>query len=154
MMRIYREVPEQDAEQDAEQDGLIADRRSCRRHDMDSQEIAIQRVDARTNDVCEFGRLVDMSAVGVRIRTKLSNIRPDQQIRVQVQLPSYAGISPFIELCGNTARPRSTWTGWLSIARVTRVGIDEFEVGGRLVDLEDLDRGMLALYLSTQPLAA
>jgi hypothetical protein len=28
------------------------------------------------------------------------------------------------------------------------------EVAGRLVDMDELDRGMLSLYLSTQPLAA
>jgi hypothetical protein len=43
----------------------------------------------------------------------------------------------------------------MSIARVlptTRK--DEVELAGRLVDMDEMDRGMLGLYLSTQPLAA
>ena len=38
--------------------------------------------------------------------------------------------------------------------RVQRIGGNELEVAGRLLDMEDMDRGMLGLYLSTQPLAA
>ena len=30
----------------------------------------------------------------------------------------------------------------------------EFDVAGRLADMDELDRGMLGLYLSTQPIAA
>jgi ABC-type dipeptide/oligopeptide/nickel transport system ATPase subunit len=30
----------------------------------------------------------------------------------------------------------------------------EIEIAGRLLDMEEMDRGMLGLYLSTQPLAA
>ena len=41
------------------------------------------------------------------------------------------------------------------MARVRPVaGRDEVEIAGRLVDMADTDRGMLGLYLSTQPLAA
>ncbi len=43
----------------------------------------------------------------------------------------------------------------MEVARVRSViGRDEVEVAGRLVDMADTDRGMLGLYLSTQPLAA
>ena len=47
----------------------------------------------------------------------------------------------------------SEWVGWLAVSRVKQIG-SEFEVAGRLMDMEELDSGMLGLYLSTQPLAA
>jgi hypothetical protein len=37
---------------------------------------------------------------------------------------------------------------------VKKVDGKNFDVAGRLVDMEEMDRGMLGLYLSTQPLAA
>ena len=42
----------------------------------------------------------------------------------------------------------------MTIRRVHSVGENRFEVAGQLVDMEEMDRGMLSLYLSTQPLAA
>jgi hypothetical protein len=44
--------------------------------------------------------------------------------------------------------------GWLAVARVDRVSEKQVELAGRLVDMDEMDRGMLGLYLSTQPLAA
>ena len=46
------------------------------------------------------------------------------------------------------------WIGWMAVARVQKADNGEYNVAGRLVDMEDFDRGMLSLYLSTQPLAA
>ena len=42
----------------------------------------------------------------------------------------------------------------MTVSRVSPLGADHCEIAGRLVDMEELDRGMLGLYLSTQPLAA
>ncbi len=42
----------------------------------------------------------------------------------------------------------------MTINRVQKMEDGEYDVAGRLVDMEDIDRGMLGLYLSTQPLAA
>ena len=44
----------------------------------------------------------------------------------------------------------------MSVARVRQIEDEqnEVEVAGRLVDMDEMDRGMLGLYLSTQPLAA
>jgi len=58
-----------------------------------------------------------------------------------------------VEVDGGQARPKSEWVGWLAVSRVRARG-DSFEIAGRLVDMEEMDRGMLGLYLSTQPLAA
>jgi hypothetical protein len=41
----------------------------------------------------------------------------------------------------------------MTVVRVRDTG-SGIELGGRLDDLDELDRGMLSLYLSTQPLAA
>ena len=93
------------------------DRREHRRHDLEQQGIAVERWDGRRGaDV--IGRIVDISAGGVRIRTGQRGLRADHQVRV---------------------RP---------------VGNNEVELAGRLLDMEEMDRGMLGLYLSTQPIAA
>jgi hypothetical protein len=42
----------------------------------------------------------------------------------------------------------------MSIARVQKVTDGAYDVAGRLEDMDEVDRGMLGLYLSTQPLAA
>ncbi len=101
-----------------------------------------------------FGRIVDISAGGVRVRTAQPNVKTDHQIRVRLELPSYAGICPFVDTRGGQLQPRKDWVGWMTVARVSEVGNKQYDVAGQLVDMEEIDRGMLGLYLSTQPLAA
>ena len=134
--------------------GLAArDRREHRRHDLEQQGIAVERWDGRRGaDV--IGRIVDISAGGVRIRTSRRGIRSDHQVRVRLELPPFAGISPFIDTAAGRPEPKQEWVGWMAVCRVTEVGDGEVEIGGRLLDMEEMDRGMLGLYLSTQPLAA
>jgi PilZ domain len=129
------------------------DRREHRRHDVEQKGISVERWDGRRGaDV--IGRIVDISAGGVRIRTSQSGLRADNQVRVRLELPSYAGISPFIDTAGGQAQPKQEWVGWMAVCRVTETSDGEVEVAGRLLDMEDMDRGMLGLYLSTQPIAA
>jgi hypothetical protein len=131
-----------------------AERRETRRHDMDRQGISVSRWDGSKRTPMEFGRLIDLSPGGVRIRTNQTNVKPDGQIRVRLELPAYAGISPFIDASDETLKPKREWVGWMSVARVRSAGNGEMEVAGRLIDMDETDRGMLGLYLSTQPLAA
>ena len=42
----------------------------------------------------------------------------------------------------------------MAVARVNKIDEKRVDVAGRLVDMDEMDRGMLGLYLSTQPLAA
>ena len=42
----------------------------------------------------------------------------------------------------------------MAVCRVAKVDDKHYDQGGRLIEMDDLDRGMLGLYLSTQPLAA
>ncbi len=132
----------------------MEDRRHHRRHDLDSQNIAVDRWDATRRAGKSFGQLVDISASGVRIRTTQRNVKPNQQIRVRLELPSYAGISPFIGGEGSKLEARSEWVGWVAITRVVSRNDTEVEIAGKLVDMDEMDRGMLGLYLSTQPMAA
>lgn len=131
-----------------------ADRRAHRRADMEQQQISVERWDGARRAGEVLGRIVDISAGGVRIRTTQKNIRPDNQIRLRVELPEYAGISPFIDNTGSSLTPKREWVGWLAVSRVQKADGKEFEVAGRLIDMDEIDRGMLGLYLSTQPLAA
>jgi hypothetical protein len=102
-----------------------------------------------------LGRLVDISAGGMRLRTRGGqNVRADQQIRVRLELPNFAGISPFVGRSTGGLEPRREWVGWMAVSRVSHGEKGETEVAGRLVDMDEMDRGMLSLYLSTQPLAA
>lgn len=131
-----------------------AERREHRRHDLEQRDLPIERWDGSRRTTASLGRIVDLSAGGVRIRTNQRNLRPDNQIRVRIELPAYAGICPFVDTRSGEAQPASEWVGWMSIARVQQVDEQEVDVAGRLVDMDDMDRGMLGLYLSTQPMAA
>lgn len=135
-----------------EKDG--AERRAYRRHDLEQQNIAVDRWEGAGRSGKSFGQLLDLSASGVRIRTEKQNVRADQQIRVRLELPAYAGICPFIHAGDEGLKPRREWVGWMTVARVANVDDQHMEVAGRLVDMDEIDRGMLGLYLSTQPLAA
>jgi hypothetical protein len=134
------------------------ERRQYRRHDFEHQSITLERWDGVRGLRQAFGKIVDLSAGGVRVRATARdgniNVLPDQQVRVRMELPAYAGICPFVDTSTGQPQPRREWTGWMAVARVTDLGDGEYEVAGRLVDMEEMDRGMLKLYLSTQPLAA
>ena len=146
--------PEKTAKFNVSVEAEGAERRQFRRHDMEQQGIAIDRWDGARRIGQQFGQIVDLSAGGVRIRTEQTNIRPDQQVRVRIELPVYAGICPFVEAAENELQPKREWIGWMAVARVNKVDEKRVDVAGRLVDMDDMDRGMLGLYLSTQPLAA
>ena len=135
-----------------ESDG--AERRVHRRHDMELAGISVDRWDGSKRSGKQFGQLVDLSASGVRIRTRQTDVKPDNQIRVRIALPAYAGISPFIDTTQQHMEPKREWVGWMAVARVNKVDGETVDVAGRLVDMDEVDRGMLGLYLSTQPLAA
>ena len=130
------------------------ERRQHRRHDLNQQTISVDRWDGKRRVGKSFGQLVDLSAGGVRIRTEQRDVKPDHQIRVRLELPEYAGISPFIDNSNDGLKPKREWVGWMAVTRVTPVDNKQMEVAGRLVDMDEMDRGMLGLYLSTQPLAA
>lgn len=131
-----------------------ADRRVHRRADLDQQHISVERWDGARRSGQPLGELVDISASGVRIRTTHRNIRTDNQIRLRLELPDYAGISPFLDNTGPALSPKREWVGWLAINRVEKVDAKHTEIAGRLIDMDEIDRGMLGLYLSTQPMAA
>ncbi len=137
---------------DKKEDGR--ERRRHRRHDMEPIGITVQRWDGARQAGHEFGTIVDLSAGGVRIRTDQPGVRADHQIRVKMELPAYAGICPFVDTRGGEPQPKREWIGWLAVNRVQKLNAQAFDVAGTLVDMEDLDRSMLGLYLSTQPLAA
>jgi hypothetical protein len=129
------------------------ERRAHRRFDLEHSNAAIERWDGRRDSRLVFGRILDLSAGGIRLRTRQTGIRVDSQIRVRLELPNNGGIHPFVDTSTGEPRPSGEWVGWLAVSRVKQVG-EAVEVAGRLVDMEELDRGMLGLYLSTQPLAA
>lgn len=131
-----------------------AERRVHRRADLEQQGLEVERWDGARRVGKPFGQIVDLSAGGVRIRTEQKNVRADNQIRLRLELPEYAGISPFIDNSGPSLSPKREWVGWLAISRVSKVDDRRVDVAGRLVDMDEMDRGMLGLYLSTQPLAA
>src|SRR5437763_629840 len=71
------------------------ERRQHCRHDLEQQHVAVDRcADGTGNLRVAFGRLIDLSAGGVRIRTTDASVRPDQQIRVRLELSPFAGINP------------------------------------------------------------
>jgi hypothetical protein len=131
-----------------------SERREHRRYELGGQTLQVNRWNTQRREALDFGHLVDVSAGGVRVRTSDDGVKPDHQIRVRLEMPSYAGISPFIETTSEMPKPKTEWVGWLAVSRVQKLGDGTFDVAGRLIDMDEMDRGMLGLYLSTQPLAA
>lgn len=129
------------------------ERRAFRRHDFETRGIRIDRWDGGRRAGQLLGEIVDLSAGGVRVRTDQQDIRADNQIRVRIELPDYAGICPFVDTSEGLS-PKREWIGWMAVTRVSKVSREQVDVAGRLVDMDEIDRGMLGLYLSTQPLAA
>jgi hypothetical protein len=142
------------AQNETESHDSSTDRREHRRHDLDVQGIPVDRWDTGRRIGKPFGQIVDLSAGGIRIRTQHKNLKPDAQIRLRLELPDYAGISPFVDRTNRTPEGKREWVGWMAICRVEPINENELDVAGRLIDMDDMDRGMLSLYLSTQPLAA
>jgi hypothetical protein len=131
------------------------EQREHRRYDLGGQTLMVNRWDASRRSAAPLGYLMDLSSGGVRVRTEQAGIKADSQIRVRLELPSYAGICPFVETATpGGPQPKTEWVGWLAVSRVKPVDGKRFDVAGRLVDMDEMDRGMLGLYLSTQPLAA
>jgi hypothetical protein len=163
-MRLVREEAQESAPQpqptesseamsDMQAMAISFERREHRRFDLEYANATIERWDGRRDSRLVFGRILDLSAGGIRLRTRQTGIRADQQIRVRLELPNNGGIHPFVDTSTGEPRPTSEWVGWLAVSRVKQIG-DAVEVAGKLVDMEEMDRGMLGLYLSTQPLAA
>jgi hypothetical protein len=136
------------------QNDRAGEQRDHRRYDLGGQTLMVNRWDTARRTAQPLGYLMDLSAGGVRVRTDQSNIKPDSQIRVRLELPSYAGICPFIDTAEGAPQPKTEWVGWLAVSRVQKVDGRSYDIAGRLVDMDEMDRGMLGLYLSTQPLAA
>ena len=70
------------------------ERRQYRRHDLETVGVSVERWDPYRQAGKELGRIVDLSAGGVRVRCKAADVRVDSQIRVRMQLPDFAGLVP------------------------------------------------------------
>lgn len=137
---------------------LGGERRRFRRHDLEHRGLPVHRWEGRPTPAGALpptiGTLVDLSAGGARIRTFDRTIRPDTHIRVRLELPEYAGITAFVDTTGDHLHGKREWIGWMNVRRVVERDDGTLEVAGPLEDMAEVDRGMLSLYLSTQPLAA
>ena len=142
------------------------ERRRERRHDLAPRAVEVSKWDGFRNESSPLGVLMDLSAGGARIDCDASDadgIVAGSHLRVRLQLPDAAGISPFVHAGTDgegsnpmSIEPANSWTGWMEVARVSppTAGYGKVELAGRLLDMADLDRGMLKLYLSIHPLAA
>lgn len=153
-MAVIQEIVNTRPVRTFETEGQGIERRCSRRHDMELAEITVDRWEGGRRVGTPLGRLVDLSSNGIRIRTGDTGIRADQQIRLRLELPDYAGISPFIETTSDVPQPTNQWVGWIAVTRVNKINDRESEIAGRLVEMDEIDRGMLGLYLSTQPMSA
>lgn len=133
---------------------LRLERREFRRHELAETFVIVERFDPITQEAGAIGEIADLSAGGVRIRTGDPTIRPGQMLCIRLRLPSHAGITPFVRLAGEELAPACEWVGTLSALRRIERPDGGFDIGGRLLGMDDVTRGMLGLYLSIQPLAA
>src|SRR3954464_2240077 len=135
--------------------GTGRERREFRRHDLEAFQFSVDRWDGRGGvKKVSFGKLVDLSAGGIRLPPRGRAFPAVKQIQVRLYRPPFAAICPFVDTRGGQPQPSRCWVGWLAVSRVRPINDLECEVAGRLVDMDDMDRGMLSLYLSTQPIAA
>lgn len=131
-----------------------SDRREARRCDLSAAGIPVDRWSGPRAGRAPLGTLVDLSATGMRLRVPAdAEFRVGAQLRVQLTLPSYAGLHPFVRADG-TGQGSDEWTGWLTVVRVVENEDGTRDLAGPLVDMREIDRGMLGLYLSARPLAA
>ena len=128
------------------------ERRKHRRHDLSDQDLSVYAVNDGLPADTALGKLLDLSSGGMKFCTKSNAIRPNSRIAVQFSLPTYAGIRAFVD--HETEGYTTDWNGFMTVTRVIRQPDGSFEIAGRLMDLSDGERGLLGLYLSTQPLAA
>lgn len=132
-----------------------SERRIHRRHTMETRNVAVKQIDRRGGNAVEFGQLMDISASGVRVRIPAANpVQAQRQIRLRIELPAFGMIAPFIDTSHRRVQPSNCWTGWVEVCRVHSVDEHHCDVAGRILDMRDMERGMLGLYLSTQPMAA
>lgn len=129
------------------------ERRRFRRQDMESLHVTIERVGTSPGVVDLLGQLMDLSPGGMRIRTSAADLVAGTQLKVRLQLPAYAGISPFVAADGS-GKGTNEWTGRVEVVRLYRIAEDKWDVACQTVDMREIDRGMLTLYLSAHPLAA
>ena len=128
------------------------ERRKHRRHDLSDQDLPIYAVNDGQPADTALGKLLDISSGGMKFQTRSGAIRPNSRIGVQFSLPSFGGVRAFVD--HETEGFTTDWTGFMTVTRVIRQSDGSFEVAGQLMDLSDGERGLLGLYLSTQPLAA
>src|SRR6266516_2183998 len=136
------------------QNHRAGEQRDHRRYDLGGQTLMVNRWDTARRTAQPLGYLMDLSAGGVRLRTDQSGIKADSQIRVRLELPSYAGICPFIDTADGGPQPKTEWGGLLAICRVQKADGRSGAIAGGVVEMAELDRGMPGLYLSTQQMAA
>ena len=129
------------------------ERRKHRRHDLELLDLPVQRQSNADESTAVLGTVVDISAGGLRFKSAKAGMQAGARVRVKLDLPKSAGIAPFIDH-ENEQKPTTEWAGWMHVTRVTRRSDGHFDIAGRLMDMSELDRGMLGLYLSTQPMAA
>lgn len=132
---------------------IHADRRRHRRTDLHEKGYIVERWDGMKLQARPFGVLQNLSAGGLCVRADQCDVRVGTQVRIRLKLKSYAGIFPFVANDGS-GRGTDEWVGWMTVVRVSRLPEGDYEIAGRLVDMREIDRGMLGLYLSAQPLAA
>ena len=130
-----------------------AERRKHRRHDLADQDLPVYlMVDGTPKDTA-VGQLVDISAGGVRFTTVCDSISIDCEIDLHLTLPSYAGLRAFVDPMDGESFT-TEWAGKLKVTRVVPGEDGRVEVAGRIVGMSEGERGLLGLYLSTQPVAA
>src|SRR5579885_2903548 len=88
----------------------VGDRRRHRRHDLEGQGIVVDKWDGARKTGEPLGKIIDISASGVRLRVSEA-VRADNQIRVRLDLPPFAGINALIDTNGSEPRPKREWVG-------------------------------------------
>lgn len=136
---------------------LGQERRQTHRHELypsaPSEPISIEFAASGVAQGPVIGELLDLSASGYRIETRDATLSPGSDVSVRLRLPTSLGINPFFT-AGDRGEPTNEALVKLTVLRRFEREPGVYEIGGTIDGLDENQRGMLRLYLSTQPLAA
>ena len=127
---------------------LPTERRRTFRMDLEDRDIAVELRSPAGRPGKRIGTVIDLSTEGMKFKTRFGELAVGDRLSIKIQLPSMCGISAFVS--HDDGRATDAWSGDFEVARVVKRMDGGYDIGGRLMNLTDTDKGLLGLYLSLQ----
>ena len=131
---------------------LPSERRRTFRTDLEDRNIAVELRAPKGKPGKTIGTVMDLSTEGMKFKTRFGELAVGDRLSIKIQLPTMSGISAFVDK--GEGKATNAWSGDFEVARVVRRMDGGYDIGGRLMNLTEADRGLLGLYLSLQTMTA